>query len=206
MKYYLSQKLNFGLSTVEILIAVFILSLIGVAVFAFQSNVFSLNTILSNSLISQDETRLALRRMTAEIRALSPSSIGAYPIAETNSNSFIFYSDIDNDQLKERIRYFLDGTILKKGIIKPAGIPLTYNPANEIVSEMVHNITNGATPIFTYYNKDYDGTTSPLPEPIDLLAVRLVKITVIIDKNPNQLPGPMTFTTQVSMRNLKDNL
>jgi len=36
--------------------------------------------------------------------------------------------------------------------------------------------------------------------------VRLVKITIVIDKDPQTPPGPMTLTTQISIRNLKDNL
>jgi type II secretory pathway pseudopilin PulG len=200
------QKIGTGFSIIEVLIVIFILSLVGIAVAAFQRDVFSLNTIISNSLVAQDETRRALKMVTAEIRPLSPSSVGAYPVVEADPTSFIFYSDIYNDQLKERVRYFLDGTILKKGVIKPSGTPLTYNPANEIIIEVIHDIANGTTPIFNYYDTNYDGTTSPLTQPIDMLAVRLIKITIVIDKNPNKSPGPITLTTQVSMRNLKDNL
>jgi len=200
------QKLNSGFSIIEVLVVIFILSLIGVAVATFQKDVFSFNTILSSSLAAQDEARRALRIITAEVRPLSPSSVGAYPIAEADPTSFIFYNDIDSDQLKERVRYFLDGKTLKKGVIKPSGNPLTYNPANEIISEIVHDVANGATAIFNYYDTNYDGTTPPLTEPVNLLAVRLVKVTIVIDKDPNRSPGPITLTTQVSMRNLKDNL
>jgi hypothetical protein len=41
---------------------------------------------------------------------------------------------------------------------------------------------------------------------VSVPAVRLVKITVIVDANPAKMPAPRTFTTQVSLRNLKDNL
>lgn len=200
------QKLKSGFSIVEILVAIFILSLVGVAIATFQKDIFSFNTIISSGLAAQHEARRALKTITAEVRPLSPSSTGAYPIAEADPTSFIFYSDIDTDQLKERVRYFLDGTILKKGVIKPSGTPLSYNPANEIISEIVYDVANGATPVFNYYDTNYDGTTSPLVEPVDILAVRLVKVTIVIDKNPNRPPGPITLTTQVSMRNLKDNL
>jgi len=189
----------------EVLVTIFIVALIGITVLTFQKDIFSLNTLLSTSLAAQDEARKALKIITAEIRPLSPSSVGAYPIAEANPTSFIFYSDIDNDQFKERVRYFLSGTTLKKGVIKPSGTPLTYNPANETISEIIHDITSGTTLIFDYYDNNYDGTTSPLTQPVDMSAIRLIKITVVIDKNPNKYPGPITLTTQVSMRNLKDN-
>ena len=114
------------------------------------------------------------------------------------SQSFTFYSDIDNDSLKEKIRYYLSGAILKKGVIKPNGNPLQYNPANEITKEIVHDVTNGGMAVFNYYDKYYDGTTAPLSQPVNVLDVRLVKITL--------MTASQTFTTQVSIRNLKDNL
>jgi prepilin-type N-terminal cleavage/methylation domain-containing protein len=202
----LVREFNSGFSLIEAMVVIFIIGLLVIAISTFQRDVFSLNTLISNSLTAQDEGRRALKTMTAEIRPLSPSSVGAYPIAEANPTSFIFYSNIDSDQLKERVRYFLDGATLKKGVIKPSGAPLSYNPANEIITELIHDVANGATPIFSYYDTNYDGTTPPLAQPLDILKIRLVEITVVIDKNPNRSPGPITLTTQVSMRNLKDNL
>jgi len=195
-----------GFSIIEVMVAMFILTLIGLAVYSFQKDVFSLNRIISGSLTTQDETRRALKAMTAEIRTASPSSLGAYALVETATSSFTFYSNIDNDSYKERVRYFLDGTILKKGIIKPSGAPLTYNPANETVSELVHDVANATTSIFNYYDTNYDGTIEPLTEPVNVSAVRLIKLTIVIDHDPLTPPGPITLTTQVSMRNLKDNL
>ena len=195
-----------GFSVIEVLVSIFILTLIGLAVYSFQKDVFSLNRIISGSLTAQDEARRALKSMSAEIRTASPSSLGAYALAQTATSSFTFYSDIDDDPFKERVRYFLDSTTLKKGIIKPSGTPLTYNPANEIISELIHDVANAATSTFSYYDADYDGTTQPLTEPINIAAVRLVKITVTIDENPQTPPGPATLTTQISIRNLKDNL
>lgn len=201
-----NRKLEPGFSVIEVLVGTFILTLMGITIYYFQKDVFSLNRILSSGLTAQDEARRALKSMSAEVRTASPSSIGAYALAQTATSSFTFYSDIDDDSFKERVRYFLDSATLKKGIIKPSGTPLTYNPANEIISELIHDVANAATSTFSYYDADYDGTTQPLTEPINIAAVRLVKITVTIDENPQTPPGPATLTTQISIRNLKDNL
>ena len=201
-----NRKLESGFSLIEVSVGIFILSLIGLAVYSFQKDIFSLNRIISGSLTAQSEVRRALKSMSAEIRTASPSSLGAYALAQTSDLSFTFYSNIDSDSFKERVRYFLDGTTLKRGVLKPSGAPLTYNPANETISEVVHDVASGATPIFSYYDENYDGTTQPLAEPIDISAVRLVKIIIMVDKDSQAPPGPMTLTTQISMRNLKDNL
>ena len=203
-RYY--KKNNAGFSVIEILVVIFILTLIGIAVWTFQKNVFSLNSYIASSLDAQQEARKVFKALSAEIRSMSPSSTGSYPINETNSSSFTFYSDIDNDGLKERIRYFLDGNAVKKGVLKPTGNPLVYNSINETVTEVIRDMANEATPIFDYYDTNYDGTTAPLAQPVSAIAVRLVKITLIIDKNSLRPPAPITMTTQVSMRNLKDNL
>jgi len=195
-----------GFSVMEVLVSIFILTLIGLAVSSFAKDIFSLNRITSDSLTAQDETRRALKTMSAEIRTASPSSLGAYALAQSATSSFTFYSNIDGDSFKERVRYFLDGTTLKKGVIKPIGTPLTYSPANEVISELIPSVANATTSIFSYYDKNYDGTTQALIEPIDIATVRLVKITIVVDKDPQTPPSPMTLTTQISIRNLKDNL
>ena len=194
-----------GFTIVEVLVSIFILTLIGLAVSSFFKDIFSFNRIISGSLTAQDEARRALKTMSAEIRTASPSSLGAYTLVQTATSSFVFYSNIDGDSFKERVRYFLEGATFKKGVIKPSGLPLTYNPASEVITELIHDVVNAATSTFSYYDENYDGTTQALAEPINISIVRLVKIIVVIDHDPAQPPGPMTLTTQINMRNLKDN-
>lgn len=186
--------------------SLFVFSLIGVAVFTFQKDVFSTGRLLSDNLTAQSEARRALKMMSAEIRSASQGSSGAYTVASAATSTFMFYSDIDSEPLKERVRYFLEGTTLKKGTLKPTGNPLQYVPGNEVVSDVVRDIANGTTSIFAYYDSTYAGTSSPLADPANPVAVRLVQITFAIDKSPLVPPPPMTMTTQVSLRNVKDNL
>lgn len=190
---------------VEILVAVFITSLIVVAVGAFQRDVLYLNDVIQSGLTSQNDARKIIRPMVDEVRSASESSLGSYPLAVTASSTFAFYSDIDNDSLKEKVRYFLDNGDFKKGVIKPSGNPLTYNSSNEKIIEVVHDVIN--TDIFTYFNSSYDGTSSstPIAQPVSPAVVRLVKIELIVDKDPKRSPAPITVGTQMSIRNLKDN-
>ena len=50
------------------------------------------------------------------------------------TTGFIFYANIDSDTLYERVRFWVEGTILKKGVIKPTGVPLDYDLQNEDVT------------------------------------------------------------------------
>jgi type II secretory pathway pseudopilin PulG len=207
MKRKKPENSRFGFTIIEVLVVFFIFILIADGAWLLYKNSVNTNTILSYNLTAQGEARRAFEEMSSAIRSASQSNPGAYTINNASSTAFVFYSDFDRDGLKEKIRYFLTGTILKKGTIKTTGNPLVYNIADEKISDLVHDVTkNPANPIFSYYDSNYDGTTAPLTYPLNLLAIRLVKITLIIDQNPNKAPAALTFTTQISIRNLKDNL
>jgi prepilin-type N-terminal cleavage/methylation domain-containing protein len=200
------KKNSKGFTLLELLITMAIFSLIMIIVSSFARDIFNYESIFSGGLTSYDEARKVLQPITSEIRASSSSSLGAYPIETTENTNFVFFSDINSDGLKERIRYFLSGEVLTRGVIIPSGNPLQYSSGNEVLSGIVSGIRNGETPIFTYYDTSYNGETSPLSQPVSVINVRLVEITLIIDSNPNKPPAPVTVTTQVSIRNLKDNL
>lgn len=204
-KIFLTKK---GVTLVELLVTISIITVIGFLVSNFQRDVFSLNSSLQSSLSAQLDGRKIVKNMVGELRSASPSSLGAYPIVSIGTSTITFYSDTNNDGLKEKVRYYLDAPTkkLKKGVITPSGSPLTYSGSEEL-SIVINDVVNGtSTPIFTYYDSNYTGTTSPLTYPIDTLAVRLVKVNVIIDKDPNRSPVPITVSSQVSIRNLKNNL
>lgn len=194
-----------GVTLIETLFGVAVFALIAIAIGTFGRNLWYYNTAIGNGLDSADAGRNLLKLITTEIRTASAANTGAYTISQASASSFTFYSDVDDDGIRERIRYFSSGTNFQRGIIEPSGNPLTYNSANEVVKTVASNVTNGST-IFDYYDKNYDGSTAALTSPITIPSVRLVKITVVVDKDANRPPAPMTFSTQVSMRNLKDNL
>ena len=207
MNFKRNKKTKFsGLSLIEVLVGMSILLVIGLAIFFFQKDVFSLHRIISTNLNVQYEARFALKNIISEIRSISPSNLGAYPIANAATSTFTFYVDLDSDSLKEKVRYFLDGETLKKGVIKPSGNPLSYDPDDETITEPVHNVANATTSIFSYYGTDYDGSSPSLDYPIEVSLVRLVKVHIVIDEDPDESPKPLVLTTQVSLRNLKDNL
>ena len=195
-----------GYTIAELMISIAILSLLAYTISIFQRDIFSLNFSAQNNLSAQLDARHVLRQMVSELREASPSSLGAYPINVAGTSTIVFYTDVNNDGLKDKIRYFLTGSTLKRGMVVPTGSPLTYNDANEKLTSVVSNIVNGtSTPIFTYYDSSYTGTTSPLSQPVTVSAIRLVQIKAIIDKDSQKSPSSITVMTDVTLRNLKDN-
>lgn len=192
-----------GFTLLEILFAVSIFVMVSLVMGAFARNTWVYNSFISSSFNNLNAGRTTLKTMVAEIRTASSGDNGAYVVSAASNTSFTIYSDIDNDALKERVRYFVSGNSLRRGVIKPTGSPLGYT-GTEVITTLIPNITNAT--VFEYYDKNYDGTTASLASPIQIPSVRLVKITVTIDENPNRAPGPITLTSQVTLRNIKDNL
>ncbi|HMO78862.1 MAG TPA: prepilin-type N-terminal cleavage/methylation domain-containing protein [Candidatus Paceibacterota bacterium] len=199
------KKTKKGFTLIETIVSVFVFSLIIVAVAGFQSDVFSLTRFIQTGLQNQSEAKKLIKPFVNEVRSATPSSLGSYPIEKASATEFIFYSDIDNDGLKERMRYFLDGTDFKRGVLKPSGNPLGYNLSQEQITKVIRDII--PQDIFYYFDSNYDGQNSQsISQPVNPSEVRLVKVVLVIDSDPNQPPGPIEITTQVSIRNLKDNL
>lgn len=195
-----------GMTLVELIIVIFIFGMIAVATAQFQVDVFRLTGLADKSLNAVFNSRQVLKVMATELRSASPSSTGSYPLQAIATSTITFYSDIDDDGVKERVRYFMQGTNLIRGIIEPTGNPFIYNSASEATTTLVQNVRNAtSTNLFDYFDTDYDGTTAPLSNP-PTSDVRLVRITIKIDEDPNRPPAALTSTTQVSIRNLKDNL
>lgn len=191
-----------GFTALEILVALGIFLLIIVSVMEFGQRIFSSNRIIFTQVSNQKEARRIIEDLVKEIRSASVSSVGSYLIAEATPTSFVFYSDIDSDTYREKVRYFLDGVNFKKGVIKPSGTPLTYNPANETIMVAAHDLVAGQTP-FSYFDQHYDGTSPPLSFPVNVMDIRLVKATLVIDQKPQISPEPLTVSSQVEIRNLK---
>ncbi len=191
---------------IETLVVVGILTLVGLAVWSFQRNIFFYNNVIGSGFKAENDARKVVKQLASEIRSASMGNDGSYPISKASGDNLAFFSDTDSDGLKEKIRYFLEGDIVKRGSIVPSGNPPVYLPANEIVTIMTDGAANSGLPIFSYYNSSYDGTTASMAEPVDVSAIRLVKITIVIDESSIRAPAPMKITTQVSIRNLKDNL
>ncbi|OJI09631.1 MAG: hypothetical protein COV08_00605 [Candidatus Vogelbacteria bacterium CG10_big_fil_rev_8_21_14_0_10_49_38] len=206
MNRYQSKQKGFALA--EMIIVIFIVSLIGLALGRFGRDIFWHNFVISRSLVADSDAKLALARLISELRRAQPASNGAYPIAVAEADDLVFYSDLDNDGLRERLRYWLDGSTLKRGLIEPVGPPYVYNQNAESVSSVIDDLTNVDNLIFTYYNNSYDGTASstPLQAPFDIQEIRLVKVEFLVDANVEQAPVALYLTSQVMLRNLKDNL
>jgi len=199
-------KNNRGITLVEIIVAVGIFSLLAIAVATIFTYSLKANKIIWEQLSTQNEGRKIVQDFVNELRSANYSSIGAYTLETVAEKEITFYSNIDGDSYKERVRYFLSGDTLKKGITKPSGTPLVYSTSTELIIDVVHDVYNTSTPIFYYYSQNYGYTSStPLSQPVSVTAVKMVGVVLELEEDPRASPLPFHIESKVEIRNLKEN-
>jgi len=149
------------------------------------------------------ESRKGTETMVKEIREARPGDDGAYIIEKAEDFQFIFYSDIDKDAATERVRYFIQGTDFKRGVINPStSWPISYPLGNEEISVLSRYVRNHP-PIFHYFNGDGNEITEL---PARLKDTKLMKVYLVINVDPNRPPQDFVLESSVQIRNLKTNL
>lgn len=205
---FFSQKLK-AMTLVEMLIA------IAVATIAMQGMTFLfLKTWDTNKFILEEglasaAASHATNKMVIQLRGAQQAENGSYPIALADDFDLMFYVDVDNDGVIERVHYFLDLATdqLKVGVTDPDRTvqPATYVAGDQTVSIIANYVVNDATdPIFSYYNDNYPGdtTNNPLTTPAGVGVIQLVRVRLLLNINPVHAPDNIYIESFVDLRNL----
>jgi prepilin-type N-terminal cleavage/methylation domain-containing protein len=207
-KYFEDDRLLTGFTLIEVMVtmAIFVLLVFGVSV--MLSSIFTNQNQQSMSMSSIDHARAVDSAFTNEIRNALTGSDGSYPLNQAGDSQIIFYSNYGaNNGIVSRIRYYVSNNILYKGIVAPTGSPLTYNLSSESVKPVLTGMSSASSPIFYYYDGNYNGSTPPLAQPINVNKVRFVKInlSVLNQITPNDTSA-FLITAGAEIRSIKDNL
>lgn len=201
MFYLLKAESGFTLVEILVVMSIFVFLMVTATDFiieGIQSSTFGheQDTAVSNA-------RKSLDPLAKEIREATPAANGNYSFASTTGQVLSFYADVDSDAGAEKIRYYLMGSNLYRGVTKATGSPLTYPAAAEISNKIVDYINNQTDPIFTYF----DTYNNLIPNPTaSTSAIRMIHIRLKINVTPAIAPGDYVVDTDVQIRNLKDNL
>jgi len=203
-------KLLMGFTIIEVVISVSVgILLLLVAV----DLLISVSTSPKSQIISMgniEQAKTAVSTFANELRNAAIGNGGSYSITEAENNEIIFYSNYRTEgNLVYRMRYYLSGDTLYRGVTIPTGSPLSYDLGSEVVKPVVTVVSNGSDPAFYYYDGSYNGssTYSPLYPPININMIRFVKISMVIKNQiTNQDNSTFPISAGVAVRNLKDNL
>lgn len=204
-----SHKLR-GMSLIEMLMAIAIaLAIMGGFTLLFLRTWDTNKFILEEGMASAAASH-ATNKLVIQLRGTQQADNGDYPIESADKFSLIFYCDIDNDGVVEKVHYFLDDANdqLKMGISDPlATNPVTY-PANDTTVSVIANyvVNDTSDPLFYYYNKNYPGDTvnNPLATPADVGAIEMIRIHLYVNINPVHAPDNINIESFVDLRNLHD--
>ena len=150
--------------------------------------------------------------LTQYLRRTRQSDAGLYPIVTADDNDLVFYSDYDKDGDTERLHVYFTGATdtVSMGVREPSFtvFPPTYAAGDGETFTLAEHIVNDPVndPMFSYYNKDYPGDTdhNPVATPAVVSEIRLVKIFLKINIDPNNAPDNIQQETFVELRNLND--
>jgi len=199
-----SKQKGFTLVEVLLSLAIFVILTYGVTLLFTNISVISnQKSILLNSV---DRAKRVAFNFASELRNITNGSDGSFALNQAGDFQIIFYTNAGAKT--NRIRYYLSGNTLYKGVIVPTGTPLTYNPATETITAIPLYLVNSTTPVFYYYNDSYDGTGSSLSQPINVNNVKYIKINLML-QNKNGAQGTIsTFSISqgAALRSLKTNL
>lgn len=197
-----------AMTLVEMIVVISIATLLMTAFSALFIQSFRTNAYILEEGKTALANQRAVDRLVQDIRRARQSDSGAYPLVSGSDFSLTFYADSDNDGKTERIHYFLDNGLLKKGVRLPtAGTPVTYADGDETETTVGMAVYNtNSEPIFTYYNANYPGDTAnnPLVTPVSIASVRLVKVHIAMNIDPSRAPDNINFESFAELRNLNE--
>lgn len=195
-----------GMTVVEMLVAIFILTLIMTGFTVLANKTWKANGYVIEQATATAAATRTLNQVIHEIRSIRQGEGGVYPIKQVSDNSLTVYREEDTDGRAERVHYFIEDGKLKKGVTHFTGGAYAAN--DETVKVLLNWVTNEdlSQPLFFYYNNDYpvDTTNNPMatPNPYD---VRLIRVHIWINVRPIVAPEYVNLESFVELRNLNEN-
>lgn len=196
-----------GFTLVEVIISIFIFSLIAYGVIFLMSNILTSTQGQTTILADTDQARKLAFQMVSEMRNANYGNDGGYPLNTAQDQQIVFYTNSDSDAGIEKVRYYVQSGKLYKGVTEWSGS--IYDSATEQKYAVQNNLGNGATPLFYYYDDSYTGssTQAALAQPVNILQVSHVKLNLkIFNVAGATRTNTYTITASATMRNLKTNL
>lgn len=192
--FFKGFKNEMGTTLTELLVVSFMVVAVLGAVLALIDA--SLNNYMSqvNRATTQDSARLAMQRMSKEIRQAEK------PLLQVTSTSSVeaitFKADVDNNGTSEAIRYELNRSQAKiTRQVNPSGAFDFSQATRDPVVDYVRN-SYPNEPVFTYY-ATYPGT----PLTFDMIdKAKVMRIWLKVDQDLSKSPALVEVVTFVKLR------
>jgi len=124
-----------GFTLIELLVVIVLLGITTAMFSTTFGTVLSRNSVVQSQNIMQTEVRYAVNQLVSDLRNANPAN-SYFPIISADANSISFYTpDRLSDNRMLRIKYWLDGTTLKRQVTKSTGFDTTTSKWTGIDSD-----------------------------------------------------------------------
>lgn len=196
-----------GFTLVEVVISISIFVVLSFLAVQLLMDVFKIPNQQAMSSGNIDYVRSITNNFINELRNASTGNDGSYSLGQASDTQIIFYSTYQSSGVAKRIRYYISGNNLYKGVVSPTGSPLSYNLNTEKVTTLINDLANGNAPVFYYYDGGFSGSGSALSQPVNINLIKFVKINLLIKKlTTAQTQEVFSINAGATIRNLKNNL
>ncbi len=154
-----------------------------------------------------DEGRVLIAQTSKDLRTAVRLGAGTSPFAYAADDEAVFYGNLDTTSAPKKIHLYVDPTselveqvwAADAGSIAP-DYTYTGTPFVRFVGRYV--VTGGGTPIFTYLDANGNALSNTPLSASDLLAVRAVRITLVVRRATTSPIAPVTIVNRVRLPNL----
>lgn len=197
-----------GFTLIEVTISAVLMVVLGTGLLGLQYVLGKTQLTAFSSYISSDEANVIVETISRELRTARAGDNGSFLIVSGAGDSLTFYSDVDFDGATEKVQYVRSGNTMTRNVWEPTGYPVTYPESTKKTKILSSNIRNLTVPVFSYYNGSWPTVTTgnPLPTPVDLLSVKLIKIYLRTNEKANAANTDFTADSYASIRMAKTNL
>lgn len=190
-----------GYTLVEMLVVVAIIGIIFPAMMQLIVTLYRSHSDTFARSAALTEVTTASKEIVRDIRSAMQSEAGALPIVTTGTDALTIYADTDLDGRIERVRYYVSGRDLMKGVIEPTAVP-DYPTGSETVTELAAGIVNAevGVPVFRYF----DAESNEIAAGTDLLSIRRITVELAAESALGRQSRDVRVRSSASIRNLKD--
>lgn len=193
-----SHNTHRGFTLAETVVVIAIVSVVSLAVMNLITFFYKSNAYVFQQTAALDSAHRGISQSFKNIREASYGDDGAFPIGLAATSSITFYADVDNDGPIERVRVYLQGATLYRGITNSTGSPPSYTGQTETLSTIATTVVNAtSTPIFRYY----DAAGVELTAPINVSDIASISTELSVDLNPSRAPDIFTLRESATLRN-----
>jgi len=128
-----------GYTLIEMLVVIAIIGIIMPAIYLAINALYETHAYTLTRSFALTEATKGVREVIRDVRSAVYAENGALPLVEIGTSTLTMYTDTDFDGRVERVRYFLNGTDVQKGIIEPTSTS-SYPVSTEVVETMAQHI------------------------------------------------------------------